>query len=90
MFDLPADRERALTAMCRDFLWEGKKLRVSHKVCVMPKKSGGLGLVDVANKVRSLKLAFLDKLLSKNARWAQVGRALIVSGHFLCCRTCRR
>ena len=55
-----------------NFLWDGKKPKISLNDLKMPKSQGGVGLVDIRLKDKSLKAAWVkmlcdDELLSKTA-----------------------
>ena len=49
---------KTMDNMIRDFLWAGKKAKIAYKILQNPKKEGGLNLVNLGLKDKSLKAAW--------------------------------
>ena len=55
-----------LEEMQKDFLWDGKRAKISHKTLVGPYEEGGLKSVDIKSKIESLQLSWIKRLYDKN------------------------
>ena len=52
------------------FLWNSKREKVKRNICIKPEVEGGLGMVDLYAKSKSLKLSWLYKFFNvDNAMW---------------------
>jgi exonuclease III len=74
---MPKSVESKINTLLLSFLWEDKAHLVSQSILTNEKHAGGLDLVNVSAKCASLKLKFLNKLLTSNSSWSSVSRALL-------------
>ena len=65
--DILAQMDRAV----RRFLWKGAMSGpVKSSVCLAPRSSGGLGMIDIASTISGLQLSWLRRLLdSSDGKW---------------------
>ena len=57
---------KELDKLLWDFLWSGKVHRVSKKMCIQPKISGGLGMVDIHTVIKVKRIQWIIRLLKAN------------------------
>ena len=62
---IPVSIIKKVDNMIREFLWNGKKAKIAYKTLQNPKKSGGLNLVHLENKDKSLKATWPQILVSE-------------------------
>jgi hypothetical protein len=57
-----------------DYLWDGKKTRVKKEICILPKKLGGISMIDVrlALKVQNIKWIKRLLLAEEDDDWAVI------------------
>ena len=48
-----------------DFLWKGKTFRFNKRICMMPRKMGGLGLVDIRILVKVKRINWILRFLKE-------------------------
>ena len=55
-----------------EYLWDGKKNKVRKDVCVLPRKMGGLGMVDLRLALKVQKIKWIRRILcsDENDEWA--------------------
>ena len=51
--------------MVNQFIWNGKKPKISYEKLILPIDKGGIKLIDLAKKDQSLKISLLLRLLNK-------------------------
>ena len=54
---------KELDKLLLDFLWSGKVHRVSKNICIQPKISGGLGMVDIHTVINVKRIQWITRLL---------------------------
>ncbi|XP_074315708.1 uncharacterized protein LOC141651916 [Silene latifolia] len=89
IFILPANILKKVEALCRSFLWQGKEIAngpplISWDTCCMPKKAGGLGIIEhsrwnvaalgkyiwwIAKKEDHLWVKWIHAVYVKNEDW---------------------
>ena len=69
--NIPKDYVRKIENLITSFIWNKRKPKISIKVLQMPKKEGGLGLVDIVRKEVSIKISWL-KILEQNEKVAKL------------------
>jgi hypothetical protein len=74
---MPKHVEKEVNELILSFIWEEKNHLVSHRVLNNAKLEGGLDLIDIKVKCVSLRLKFLDDLITSDETWACVSRALM-------------
>ena len=58
-----------------NFLWSYKKIRVNRITTTMPKKDGGLGIIDIETQRKAIKCAILSKFLKdiqNDKQWTEI------------------
>ena len=56
-----------------DYVWEGGRHRIAHDFMIGPKEKGGFNMLDIQTQNASLKLSWINRLLSQTsnvAMWA--------------------
>ena len=74
MMVLPRIPERIVKNMdniIRDFIWNGKKAKIAYDILQLPKKEGGLGLVDLKKRDTALKATW-PLILAQEMDYAQI------------------
>ena len=63
-----------------NFLWNGKnKGLVNRKICMMSRNSGGLGMSDLNIITQSIRIAYVNKVLSEpDAKWKLFPRKFLL------------
>ncbi len=78
--DTPKRAIEEISKIINDFMWDGKKSKISRKTLIQDIEYGGLKLCDFETKVKSLKLSWVKRLTSNNnANWK------ILPTHFYGC-----
>ena len=54
---------KELDRLLWQFLWSGKVHRVSKNICIQPKISGGLGMVDIHTVIKEKRIQWIIRLL---------------------------
>ena len=72
MMSLTQEQIKEFEGVVHQFLWKGKRARISMDTLKKDKKQGGLRLVDIGKKLKALRISWIFKLdenstLSKNA-----------------------
>ena len=68
---IPTRIVRNLENTIREFIWNGKKAKIAYKILQLPKKEGGLGLVDLQLKETALKATW-PQILQREPEYAQL------------------
>ena len=55
---------KTLNKLIYQFIWNSKKEKIKRNICINPITDGGLGMIDLDCKVRSLKLSWIHKYLN--------------------------
>ena len=61
--NIPKSVVNQLTVMQKQFIWNNKPPKIKHSTLIAPYSKGGLNNVDVENRLRSLQLLWMAKLL---------------------------
>ena len=62
--------------LIRDFIWEGKKVKIALSTLMVPKQEGGLALVDLAARDKALKGQWVMQI-GKNEKLANLAYTMI-------------
>ena len=54
---------KELDKLLWNFLWSGKAHRVAKNICIQPKLSGGLGMVDIHTVIKVKRIQWIIRLL---------------------------
>ena len=68
---LPSNIIKNMDNIVREFLWNGKKGKIAYNILQNPKREGGLGLVHLKNKDKSLKATW-PQILDKEKEYAEL------------------
>ena len=68
---IPRGTIKNLENMIRYFIWNGKKSKIAYKTLQLPKKEGGLNLVNFANKDKALKTTW-PQILDQEKEYSQI------------------
>ena len=67
---VPEQVYKEVKSLMLDFLWDGKPSKVAYDILIQKTCDGGLKLVDFETKVRTLKLAWVQRLCNlSQANW---------------------
>ncbi len=67
-----------------DFIWEGKTFKIAYNVLIQQAEEGGLKLVDFEDKVKSLKVMWVKRLIKdKKERWMATPSSLYKTQNLL-------
>ena len=72
-----------------DFLWDGKPAKISYNTLIQGIENGGLKLIDLKSKVKSLSIAWIKRLTGESdAKWKFIPKILYktcdLKFYFLC------
>ncbi len=58
VINIKQEHINAVNAIIRDFIWDTHACNVDHKICVLPRELGGIGLPDleIIKKVKRIKM----------------------------------
>lgn len=74
-----------------DFLWEGKTAKIAYSTLIQGIEQGGLKLVDLETKVKSLRLAWVKRLCDDSAgKWKALPRIFFESENLPFFFSCNR
>ena len=68
----PQDDLKQLERMFFSFLWQGKRDPIKRAKAVQSFAAGGLNMVDMHAYVRSLKLSWMNRLMTSEAMWTKL------------------
>ena len=68
---MPSVYIKKLESKFREYLWDGKKNKIALRTLQLPKKDGGLGLVDMKRKECALKATW-PQILATEQEYAQI------------------
>ena len=68
---IPKNVVKSVDNMIREFLWNGKKAKISYQILQNPKKEGGLNLVNLSKKDLALKATW-PIILSEEEEYAEM------------------
>ena len=74
--DPPDDLIQNLQNLCFQFIWNGKRDKISRKTSVKTIKQGGLNIPDIRNYICALKLSWIRRFSTTNHRWAKVAKVV--------------
>ena len=100
---IPPKIIKRINKLAYTFLWNSKTEKVKRNICHNPEVEGGLGMIDLESKCRSLRLSWIHKYLrDEQSAWKILFRYWIrkigdlpLCLHFNCkksdmCRICRK
>ena len=73
--DLPLWVVKDLNGAIDNFLWDGKRAKIRHRVLMNEYKNGGLKLIDVELKKMALRVKVVKKYLYNCIHSSKIGRA---------------
>ena len=82
LVSLPTPEERHMKYIQKalfDFIWMGKRDKVKRTRLVQPHARGGLNMIDIQGFEKSLKVAWMKRLLISSAIWARFARKHMVT-----------
>ena len=68
---IPRIITKSMDNIIREFIWGGKKSKISYEILQTPKQEGGLGLVNLSNKDTSLKATW-PQILHEETDYAKM------------------
>ena len=63
---------KELNTILFNFVWNGKRDKISRKSLVQPIEYGGAGMIDVNLYLKSLKIAWVRRMLQSDSQWIQL------------------
>ena len=73
---IPKDIVKNINNIIRNFIWNNKKAKIAYNILQLPKRQGGLGLVNLEHKEYALKATW-PQILQKEPEYAQIVYSLI-------------
>ncbi len=74
---------KEVKAIIRDFLWDGKPSSFAYEVLIQSIDNGGLKLMDIETKVKSLKAVWVKRFLDLSAhRWKAAPSSLYINNGY--------
>ena len=67
-YTIPTKYIKELNKIVFSFLWKSKKEKVKRVVVINPVSEGGLGMIDIESRIKSLRLSWLPKLLNNSEK----------------------
>ena len=66
----PSDKmQKKINKLFYNFLWGGKPDLVKRPISIMKPRDGGLGMIDLCNFDKSLKLTWIKRFFNSKAKW---------------------
>ena len=73
VFTAPTKFVKEINKLLFTFLWNSRKEKVKRSVVINPPKAGGLGMVDIESKIKSLRLSWMLKFFDNYPRpWKNI------------------
>ena len=85
----PPEFMQALNTIFFNFVWNGKRDKISRKSLVQPVESGGAGMVDIQLYLKSLKVSWVRRQLQSGNQWARLFECKISKGECIWDRNSR-
>ena len=65
---------KRIEKMFFDFIWEGKRNRVKKEICFLPRKMGGIGMVDIRTSLKTQKIMWVKRILEaeEGDQWSAI------------------
>ena len=65
---------KRIEKMFFDFIWEGKRNRVKKEICFLPRKMGGIRMVDIRTSLKTQKIMWVKRILEaeEGDQWSAI------------------
>ena len=72
MINVPDKAIHEIKTIVQKFIWDGKNNKIKYNVMIQQIENGGLGLVDIDSKIKSLLLSWIPRYINNHGSWQAI------------------